>query len=221
MATRANRWGDNTPADEAAARELLLDAAEDCFRRFGILKTTIDDIAAAAHVSRRTVYYYFEGRDAILLGVFLRDVESLFQESLRVMGAQKSFADAIIEGTLFVLNHIRDYDRLATLFDADAAALTSRLAGASDAFFAISLDAMRPFLEDARDRGELRPGLDPRDVSEFLLRMLFSLLAVDSPVPRDDSARRVFLRTFMLPPLVVDPPRARSSFASSARSRKR
>ena len=42
----------------AEARELLLDATERCFERYGIAKTTIDDIADEAGVSRGTVYRY-------------------------------------------------------------------------------------------------------------------------------------------------------------------
>src|SRR3954454_22546681 len=46
------RWGNEVPADVNAARERLLDAAETCIDRFGLAKTTVEDIAAAAKVSR-------------------------------------------------------------------------------------------------------------------------------------------------------------------------
>ena len=53
------RWGADAPDDIAAARERLLDAAETRFEQYGIIKTTVEDIARTAHVSRATVYRYF------------------------------------------------------------------------------------------------------------------------------------------------------------------
>ena len=50
------RWGDQVPADVDAARERLIDAAEACIDRVGLAKTTVEDIAAAAKVSRATIY---------------------------------------------------------------------------------------------------------------------------------------------------------------------
>jgi len=50
------------PNDPDTARDRLLDAAEACFERSGISKTTVEDIAKQASVSRATVYRYFAGR---------------------------------------------------------------------------------------------------------------------------------------------------------------
>ena len=50
-------------------RERLLDAAEGCLEQFCPEKTSMEDVARAAGMSRATVYRYFENRDALLLGV--------------------------------------------------------------------------------------------------------------------------------------------------------
>lgn len=73
----ALRWGENPPADIEAARERLIDAAEECLQRFGITKTTVEDVAATASVSRATVYRYFRDRDELILAVLVRDVDRL------------------------------------------------------------------------------------------------------------------------------------------------
>ena len=41
------RWGTEAPNDTAAARERLVDAAEACFQRFGVMKTTIEALQEA------------------------------------------------------------------------------------------------------------------------------------------------------------------------------
>ena len=51
------------PSDAQAAKARLMDAAEECFDRYGVVKTTMDDIAKTAGVSRPTVYRHFDDRD--------------------------------------------------------------------------------------------------------------------------------------------------------------
>ena len=69
------RWGDEVPADVDAARQRLLDAAETCIDRFGLAKTTVEDIATEAKVSRATIYRYFDNRDELVLAVVLRSLD--------------------------------------------------------------------------------------------------------------------------------------------------
>ena len=69
------RWGAEAPEDAPAAKGRLVDAAAACFERYGVTKTSVEDIATEAHVSRATVYRYFEGgRDELVLCVGLREV---------------------------------------------------------------------------------------------------------------------------------------------------
>ena len=51
-------------------RERLLQATYDCVARWGLAKTTVEDAAREAGVSRATVYRYFPGgRDELLSAV--------------------------------------------------------------------------------------------------------------------------------------------------------
>ena len=69
------RWGDQVPAGVEAARQRLLDAAEACIDRYGLAKTTVEDIATEAKVSRATIYRYFDNRDELVLAVVLRSLD--------------------------------------------------------------------------------------------------------------------------------------------------
>src|SRR6478672_2222756 len=69
------RWGDEVPADVDAARQRLLDAGEACIDRYGLAKTTVEDIATEAKVSRATIYRYFDNRDELVLAVVLRSLD--------------------------------------------------------------------------------------------------------------------------------------------------
>jgi AcrR family transcriptional regulator len=60
------RTGSVLSEDPAKARGQILEAAERTFERFGVAKTTMDDIAKEANISRPTVYRYFSDRDTLI-----------------------------------------------------------------------------------------------------------------------------------------------------------
>lgn len=51
-------------------RRAILSAAHDLFLSEGFDRTSVDAVAARANVSKRTVYDYFGGKDALLIAVF-------------------------------------------------------------------------------------------------------------------------------------------------------
>ena len=88
-------------------RERLLDAAEGCLAQFGPQKTSMEDVARAAGMSRATVYRYFENRDALLLGVASRQASGPRGRSDPLPLARYStISDWMVEGLLFTLREI-------------------------------------------------------------------------------------------------------------------
>ena len=62
-----SRWGHGARYHDAdRGKETLLNVAIECLARKGFRATTMQDVAAAAHVSRRTVYRYFSGKNDML-----------------------------------------------------------------------------------------------------------------------------------------------------------
>lgn len=71
----ANLAGDRPQAD------LVLDAAHECLLRWGIAKTTIDDIAEASGISRATIYRLFPGgRDVLFEALRVREQNAFFTD---------------------------------------------------------------------------------------------------------------------------------------------
>jgi AcrR family transcriptional regulator len=58
--------------DVAARREAILDAALACFARYGLRRTSMEDIAREAGVSRAAVYHHFGGKEALFVGLVER-----------------------------------------------------------------------------------------------------------------------------------------------------
>lgn len=198
-------WRNDTPSTIEDARDRLIDAAEACFSRFGVSKTTLEDIASQAGVSRATVYRYFEGgRDEIILGVVLREAGVFLDALQRRVERESNLADAIVEGIVYTMASVRKNEHLALLFAPEVAGQTTSIAGASTALFELTTDFLRPIFEQAQQQGQLRDGVVAEDAAEFVLRTILSLLSVEGPRRRSDAKQRQFLRTFCAGAIVLD-----------------
>lgn len=216
------RWGEDAPGDTDQARERLIDAAEASFQKYGVMKTTVEDVASMAEVSRATVYRYFSGRDELILGVLLREGGRHLERLRSRIDTAKSFEDAMLTGVLYTLRSIRRDANLALLFAPEAAGVTSSIGGASEALFSLTANFLEPYFEEAQANGVMRNGLDHAEAAEWVLRCILSLVTVGGPRVRSDTQLRAFLRTYLIPGLVVpsgDVP-ARASAASAGRRRR-
>lgn len=73
MTTRGQRRRERTRSD-------LLEAARDCFRRYGFVETTVSRITATADVAHGTFYNYFTDRDEIFAEIADRLLDELFDD---------------------------------------------------------------------------------------------------------------------------------------------
>ena len=195
------RWGADAPDDVNEARARLLDAAQRCFEERGMLKTTVEHIARAAKVSRATVYRYFDDRDAIVLGVLLRHTDRYLSRVRGRIERQPDLGAAIVEFVALTARAARRDVSLGMLFTAeDARATGGIIAGASVALFERVTEFFRPIF--ARWAGQVRPGVDVGDASEWILRVLLSLLTVEGPRRRSADAQRAYVERFLLPAIV-------------------
>lgn len=198
-------WGSEAPTSVDDARDRLVDAAEVCFTRFGVAKTTLEDIATEAGVSRATVYRYFGGgRDEIILGVVLREGREFLASLDRRVQREQTLGDAIVEGVLYTVAAVRRSDHLALLFAPEVAGHTTSIAGASAALYELTQDFLRPIFDQARTSGQLRDGIVSEDAAEFVLRMILSLLSVAGPRRRSQAKEREFLRTYCAGAITCD-----------------
>lgn len=193
----SSSWGSDAPTTIEDARTRLIDAAEACFTKFGAAKTTLEDIASQAGVSRATVYRYFEGgRDEIVLAVVLREARVFLDALGRRVQREATLEDAIVEGVLHTVTTVRKNEHLSLLFAPEVAGQTSAIAGASTALFEITTDFLRPIFEQARAEDVVRPRVEAEDAAEFVLRMILSLLSVPGPRQRTAAKQREFVRTY-------------------------
>lgn len=87
----------SVPRSGEATRQRILDAAYRLFRRQGYTRVSMDEIAVATAVTKRTLYYHFESKDALLAAV-LETQHALAVAAFKTFGARlKGSPTAIID----------------------------------------------------------------------------------------------------------------------------
>jgi AcrR family transcriptional regulator len=186
-------------ADEAERR--LVDAALVCIGRWGLRKTSLDDIAREAGVSRATVYRLFPGGKARVVDTVLGHVIGRFFNDLDAeLRAAASLEDLLTVGLGALLREADDNTLLASLIEHEPELILPHFA-----FHQLG----RVFdLADAVCRAHLARFLPPvalRPAAELLARVAITLAFrpaswVD---PHDPAAVRRFARSYLVPALTA------------------
>jgi AcrR family transcriptional regulator len=198
------------------ARSRILRAAERCIQRYGIHKTTMDDIARETDMSRPSVYRYFADREDLLLALLSEHSRALTERARRFIDQHPSVEDGLVEGLLYLADHGHRDEFARLLVSMDDSAFGQRLAS-TDTSATLTGEFWDPFLDAAEGRGELRPGLDRHDVHVWLGHVGLLLMNLLKREPESAPAKlRNLLRSFVVPAFVTAPRSGKPAKAARA-----
>ena len=186
------------PNDSEAAQAHFLDAAEACFERYGVAKTTMEDIAKMAGVSRPTVYRHFADRETLIVAVVMRRARSLISKVQGYMRRQATLEEQLVEGLLFLVRTGRKDPFVRLLVNPVHLEFAQQVFDTTDAIVDLTHEMWEPILKDALDRGELDPALDFHAIARWLTHIELILVGRVDLSP-DDEEMRDMLRTFLVP----------------------
>jgi AcrR family transcriptional regulator len=201
----STRWGTSKNADAQEARERILDAASRCFDRIGVPKTTVVDVAREAKITRTTLYRYFESREAIVVGVMLRETQYFRERLLEALSGVDDVGEFIVEGILFCLREAPKRPLHIYLSGGEASNLMGRLFLSSEQLFEIGIELLQPLFEPAREKGLLRDGIELSTLLEWASRITLSYLTTPSSRIADEEEMRKLLRRLLLPSVMANP----------------
>jgi AcrR family transcriptional regulator len=129
-------------------RDSIIDATLGCLARHGTLKTTVDDIARRAGVSRATVYRVFPGgRDEILGAVVDTEMARLFSALGVRLGEAGDLRQALVGGIIEASSRICGHEALAYLVEHEPEMVLGHLAfDESDRLLVTASRFAAPFL---------------------------------------------------------------------------
>lgn len=195
----AHGWGGNPPADDAEARQRIIDATARVIDRHGVAKTTLSDVATEVGVTRQTIYRHAGSLNEIIGQVAAVGADDFVDRLVAHLDGVGSPAEAVVEGFLFCLRTVPGDPRLNLLLELGDPGTFSR-AATSPETLAYGAAMLRRFPVDWAAGGvadEDLPGL-----AELILRLLISMLN-SAPADRPEAEVRAFLERWLVPALTA------------------
>ncbi len=191
------------PAGRAAElEERIVTAMLDCIGRWGVAKTTADDIARAAGVSRATLYRAFPGGKEVAFEAVLRHEAARFFATVTArLDEADALEDVVVIGLVEAARFLRHHEALHYLLAHEPervlpAFAFHRLERSLAVATAFTAPHLRRFVDD-----DAAAATD----AEWIVRILLSYAIDATPAVdlTDEPAVRRFVRTYVLPSLIA------------------
>jgi AcrR family transcriptional regulator len=181
--------------------ERIIASAYQCFSNYGIAKTSMEDIAREAELSRPTVYKYFPNKSEIVNQISMLEALKLNNEVRRRCTRQNSVVDTIIEATLIAarVSSKNVYVRrvMESIF---VPSISSDPAGP---IHQINRGWWRRLIEEGVQHHELATDLTLDQIVSWLSLSQALLLVKLEAVRISDDELREFIRRFIVEPLLA------------------
>ncbi|OOC01228.1 TetR family transcriptional regulator [Amycolatopsis azurea DSM 43854] len=194
-------------SDEIALR--LLDAAYEQFCRMGIRRSTMEDVARRAGVSRITAYRRFATKDALVEQVVRREFRRYFDQFLHDIQQAETAADRVVLGFASALGAIRRNPLIGGLMAVEPDVLVPSMVSDGGNTLATVQRFVAGQLRREQQAGNVSEDVDVELVAELMTRVSASFLVTPSQVVDldDDEQVREVARRFLVPMLRPRPGR--------------
>jgi TetR/AcrR family transcriptional repressor of uid operon len=171
-------------------RERLLEAAYECVARYGLGKTTVEDVVKQSGVSRATVYRAFPGgKDELLRAAVGWEMGRFFGRLAEAVAGSADFASLVERGLGFAHDAVRDHAVLQKVLIAEPDKLLPLLTTEQERPVEFISAFLLPYLEREERAGRLAEGVDLQASAEFVARMILSLVTSPGSWDLDDPAQ--------------------------------
>ena len=156
------------------SRQRILEATYACVARWGLAKTTVEDAAREAGLSRATVYRYFPGGrdeliDAVVSWQYLLFFTRLYEE---VHGAA-SLEEVLERGLVFARRSLLEHEVLLKILETEPDVLMPKLTVESNRTVGLISGFLVPYLHEHG----VAEGVDIHEAADFLARMVLSYIS--------------------------------------------
>ena len=179
-------------------RDAIVAAARECFQKWGLARTRMDDIARRVGIVRPNLYRYFPSKEALAAAVSAeesRRINAIRRKRLPVRGpVSELIASSIVLGLQLALEDEYLLDLLG-LENRELVPETMATAAARSEYW-------QPIFKHGRDRRELRTDLTDDDLMRWLSAIQLHFLSNRELYPTIDDIERD-VRLFVVPSVVA------------------
>ena len=153
-------------------REQIIEAGYACVARYGVTRTSVEDVAQAAGVSRATMYRYFANRSDLIDAVVTYEYRRFFLALYEALSGAETLEEVMERGLMEAHRRLEEHEVLQMILVNEPEVLEPAMTAESAPTLSYVADFLVPYLE----RHELRPGVDVIEAADFLGRMLLSYM---------------------------------------------
>jgi AcrR family transcriptional regulator len=168
-------------------RERVLAGAYACVARFGMGKTTIDDVAKESGVSRASIYRLFPGgKDQLLRETVGWEMDRFFARLAEHIYDAPDFATLLERGLVFAHDSLREHEVLQKVLVVEPERFLPLLTVEQHRVIRFITAFLLPYLEREQQEGRLRNGVDLEAAADYVARMVLSLIGSPGRWDLDD-----------------------------------
>lgn len=176
---------------QSEREERILNAAAELIIRYGYDKTTVDEIAQAAGVSKGTIYLHFKSKEDLFEALILREsdwVTLRFFERLDADPRGVTIFTVYLHGMLL----LDKSPLLKAIYIRDRRILGDWVRHLRDTpAYGQAMSVTVEFIRHFQELGLLRRDLDPETVTYLLTALRYGILTIDNYLPSDQAAPSV------------------------------
>lgn len=177
-------------------RRRILEATLRCIERWGLEKTSLEDVAREAGVSRATVYRYFPGgREELVHATVAWEVGRFFQRIEAAIAGEPDLPSKVRRGLVFGHQAVEEHALLQRILATEPEALLAEL----DITIPLMEQAIRAYFLALLRSESLREGVSAAEAADYLTRMFLSYVSSQGqwdftdPAAVDELVRTQFL----------------------------
>lgn len=189
-----------------------MDAAERSILTRGFSASTMDLISREAGYSRAAMYRHFPNRRSLLAALVQRTTRRHHESMAERLPAGAGLADILVEALVIVSTELIHDPLLMTMSEQAEEGLVGQLVAENP-----ELPLMVEAMLSAAGQGEIRPGLQPGDIGQFIVSTAITLMLGIVPGAEQPDTVRRYLETFVLPAIFAESPTPGAVFTEPQR----
>lgn len=142
-------------ADREMIRAKLLDAGKELFQRYGLRKTSVEELARAAGIAKGTFYHFFQSKEDLCLAIYDKEEAALLENTASIFASHVDPVETLQALFAFSLSFVRNDSLLAVLRESGEFALLARSVGVERLSEHLDNDVVfaRQVIDDIRSKG--------------------------------------------------------------------
>lgn len=175
---------DGDRSTNAEREQRILDAAAGLIVHYGYDKTTVNDIAREAGVSKGSIYLHWDSKEALFDDLIWREIWDFTGAWIKQIEGDESITTfAAMYRDL--LARFKDKPLLMAMFTKDKRILGTSFFVRNDNFFSMRFMVGEEFFKYMQDAGAIRQDINTRTLSYVMAMLAYGFISVDEVIPAE------------------------------------